>query len=58
MPVDDNPLTYREYRYTIGGDYAGTMDAFLQYQIKIVMTSQSSAVVPKIKSLRTIAMAE
>ena len=39
-------------------DYAGTMDAFLQYQIKIVMTSQSSAVVPKIKSLRTIAMAE
>ena len=56
MPTDQNPTKYREYRYTVGGEYIGTMQPFTKYQIKIVMTSVSSSVIPRIKDLRTIAL--
>lgn len=56
MPSDGSPKTYREYRYTIGGEFLGQLPKFTKYQIKIVMNSKSSSVVPKIKNLRTIAL--
>lgn len=54
-PPDDNPSTFREYEYLVGGK-GGTMDAFLSYQLKIVMSSTNSARVPVIKDLRAIAL--
>jgi hypothetical protein len=56
MPIDEKPGTYKEYRYTVGGEFVGTMLPFTKYQVKIVMTSVSSSVVPKIKDLRTLAL--
>ena len=56
MPTDQNPTKYREYRYTVGGEYIGTMQPFTKYQVKIVMTSVSSSIIPRIKDLRTIAL--
>jgi hypothetical protein len=52
---DDNPTIFREYEYLVGGD-TGTMAAFDQYQIKIVMRSTNSSKVPVIRDLRTIAL--
>ena len=54
-PPDDTPSTFREYEYLVGGK-GGTMDAFLSYQLKIVMRSTNSAKVPVIKDLRAIAL--
>jgi hypothetical protein len=56
MPTDENPNKFREYRYTVGGEYIGTMQPFTKYQVKIVMTSVSSSIIPRIKDLRTIAL--
>lgn len=56
LPEDTNPNIFREYRYTIGGDYVGALTPFSTYQIKIVMNSQSSTRVPRFKALRTIAL--
>ena len=47
---------FREYRYLVGG-VKGELDAFTQYQLKIVMNGNNSSRVPKIKDLRSIAMA-
>lgn len=56
LPTDANATIFREYRYTIGGDYIGQLAPFNTYQIKIVMKSQSSSNVPRFKALRTIAL--
>lgn len=56
LPTDTNPNLFREYRYTIGGDYVGQLIPFSTYQIKIVMKSTSSTDVPRFKALRTIAL--
>jgi hypothetical protein len=56
MPTDQNPTKYREYRYTVGGEYIGTIQPFTKYQVKIVMTSVSSSIIPRIKDMRTIAL--
>jgi hypothetical protein len=47
---------FREYRYLIGGDN-GNLDAFTEFQIKIVMTAVNSARPPIFKDLRAIALA-
>ena len=56
MATDQTPTRFKEYRYTIGGEYIGTIQPFTKYQIKIVMTSTSSSVIPRIKDLRTVAL--
>ena len=56
MPADKGEQSFHEYRYTVGGDFAATLDEFDKYQIKIVMNSQSSADVPRVRDLRTIAL--
>ena len=56
LPTDANATVFREYRYTIGGDYVGQLPPFNTYQIKIVMKSQSSSNVPRFRALRTIAL--
>lgn len=55
LPKDSNPLTFREYRYLIGGQ-GGDLVAFTKYQLKIVMRSTNQALVPKFQSLRSIAL--
>ena len=55
-PSDNNSSVFREYRYTIGGDFIGALTPFSVYQVKIVMHSTSSTNVPRFKSLRTIAL--
>ncbi len=52
-PDDRN---FREYRYMIGGD-TGTIDAFTEYQFKIVFRGNNSSKVPFIRDFRAIAMA-
>ena len=47
---------FREYRYLIGGEN-GSLDAFTEFQIKIVMTAVNSARPPIFKDLRAIALA-
>ena len=47
---------FREYRYLIGKQ-GGDIAPFTQYQLKIVMTSTNSSLVPIFKDLRVIAMA-
>ena len=47
---------FREYRYLIGKQN-GDIAPFTQYQLKIVMTSTNSSLVPIFKDLRVIAMA-
>jgi len=53
---DDNPKIFREYTYLVGGD-GGDLDAFSEFQLKIVMRSTNSSKVPTIGNLRAIAMA-
>lgn len=55
-PTDERRKTFREYRYTIGGDYIGGLRPFTTYQIKLVMHSTSSSYIPRFKNLRTIAL--
>jgi hypothetical protein len=47
---------FKEYRFTIGGDYIGALTPFSRYQIKIVMHSTSTTNIPRFKALRTIAL--
>ena len=56
MPSDIEENEFHEYRFTIGGDFALTEREFNQYQLKIVMESTTSADVPRIRDLRTIAL--
>lgn len=55
VPADENPTVFRDYKYLIGGQ-GGNIPAFNQFQIKIVLNSQSAARVPVIKDLRAIAL--
>lgn len=55
MPSDENPNAFREYRYLVGGD-GGTMNAFSQFQIKIVLKSTNTSRPPVIQDLRIIAL--
>lgn len=55
LPKSDNRDTFREYQYTIGG-LAGTLNPFTTFQLKIVMRSQNSSKVPRIKDIRAIAL--
>ena len=57
IPNDTNSEMFHEYVYTIGGEYAKDLREFDQYQLKIVMTGDNSSNVPRIKDLRTIAVA-
>jgi hypothetical protein len=56
VPIATDAGLFREYRYTIGGDYVGALVPFSSYQIKIVMHSTRSTFVPRFKALRTIAL--
>ena len=55
MPSDENVNVFREYRYLVGGD-GGTMEAFSQFQAKIVLKSTNTATPPVIQDLRMIAL--
>ncbi len=55
MPSDENINVFREYRYLVGGD-GGTMEAFSQFQAKIVLKSTNTATPPVIQDLRMIAL--
>lgn len=55
IPSDQNINVFREYRYLIGGD-GGTMDAFSQFQVKIVLKSTNTSTPPVIQDLRIIAL--
>ncbi len=50
LPSDENPLTYRDYEYTID------TDQFTAFQVKIVMHSSNSSKSPVIRDLRVIAL--
>lgn len=58
MPSDTNPKTFRQYEYTIGGEFYRTLPSFDKYQVKIEMGSYNSAKVPLITDLRTIALGD
>jgi len=47
---------YREYQYLIGGQ-AGNMSPFTQFQLKFVMKSYNSSLIPRIADARVIALA-
>lgn len=55
LPKSDNRNTFREYQYTIGG-LAGNLNPFTTFQLKVVMRSQNSSKVPRIKDIRAIAL--
>ena len=57
VPNDASSETFHEYQYTIGGDFAKDLPEFDQYQLKLIMRSTNSSNVPRIKDLRTIAVA-
>lgn len=52
---DNNPDIFREYQYLVGGN-TGTLDAFNQMQIKLVMLSENNSKVPVFRDLRAIAL--
>ena len=54
-PGDEDGVTLREYEYLAGGQ-VGNLNAFTQFQVKIVMTSTNSSKIPFIKDLRVIAL--
>jgi len=58
MPSDTNPNIFRQYEYTIGGEFFRTLPSFDKYQVKIQMGSYNSAKVPRITDLRTIALGD
>ena len=53
--TDENVNVFRQYEYTIGG-LGGTLDPFTTFQLKVVMKSQNSSKVPRIRDLRAIAL--
>lgn len=54
-PADENLTTFRQYEYLAGGE-VGNLDAFTQYQVKLVMTSTNSSKYPVVRDLRAIAL--
>ena len=54
-PADEIKTVFREYEYLAGGQ-VGNLDAFTQYQVKIVMESTNSSKIPVIRDLRAIAL--
>lgn len=56
MPNDQRENEFHEYRYTVGGDFASTLQEFDRYQVKIAMYSTSTSDIPRIRDLRTIAL--
>ena len=54
-PPDETTEVFRDYEYLVGGR-GGNMEAFTNFQLKIVMNSTNSAKVPLIKDLRAIAL--
>ena len=55
VPSDENKDIFREYTYLIGGDN-GSLLPFTTFQLKIVMRTTNSSLVPIIKDLRAIAL--
>ena len=55
VPSDENKDVFREYTYLIGGDN-GSLLPFTTFQLKIVMRTTNSSLVPIIKDLRAIAL--
>jgi hypothetical protein len=55
IPSDENDTVFRDYSYLVGGQ-TGTLEAFDQFQVKMVMRSTNSSKVPSFKDLRIIAM--
>lgn len=54
-PQDNNPATFRDYEYLIGGK-SGSLDEFIKFQLKLIMKSTNTAKVPVFKDLRVIAL--
>ena len=54
--VAPDETNFREYRYLIGGD-TGDLDAFTEYQFKLVFKGSNSSRVPFVRDFRAIAMA-
>lgn len=54
-PADEDPNTFREYEYLAGG-IGGFLNAFTQFQLKIVFRTTNTSKSPKIKDLRAIAL--
>lgn len=57
VPSDENSEVFREFSYTVGGDF-GLSESFTQFQLKIVMTSSNNARVPILRDLRVIALGD
>jgi len=57
LPTDENPAIFREYTNLVGGD-DGTLDAFTEFQIKLVFRSKNSSKVPLVRDLRAIALVD
>ena len=55
VPSDENKDVFREYTYLVGGDN-GSLLPFTTFQLKIVMRTSNSSLVPIIKDLRAIAL--
>ncbi len=55
IPSDENPAIFRDYEYLIGGQ-GGTMEAFDQFQMKVVMRSTNNSKVPVFRDLRILAL--
>ena len=54
-PVDNDPETFRDYEYLIGGQN-GSLIPFTKFQLKIVMRSTKISKAPTFQSLRIIAL--
>ena len=57
LPTDENPAIFREYTNLIGGD-DGILDAFTEFQLKLVFRSKNSSKVPVVRDLRAIALVD
>ena len=55
LAPDDDGITFRDYEFLAGGQ-AGNLDAFTQFQIKIVMNTTNTSKIPIFKDLRTVAL--
>lgn len=56
-PEDAANDIFRQYEVQLGGEFYNQLDDFNRYQIKIVFRARNSAKPPRIKDLRTIALA-
>jgi len=55
IKADEIRGIFRDYKYLIGGQ-GGSLPAFNQFQLKMVLNSQSASRIPVIKDLRVIAL--